>query len=253
MNKIDNAIHEIHRIDTIAASCQWVNQIHPLVKFIITIVYITAVISFDKYHIIGLAGMAVYPLLLFLLAELSFWDSLRRLRIVLPVVCLIGILNPLFDSAGVFSMITLIMKGTFCVLASYLLIATTTIERLCCAFRVLHVPKILVTQILLTYRYITVLLKETSRIMQAYSLRAPNQKGIHFKVWGSLAGQLLLRSIDRANSVYESMLLRGYTGNFQYAAVKLRWQDIAYFLILLAIVLLFRLVPVFLVVGRFFA
>ncbi|GAA6410214.1 ABC transporter ATP-binding protein [Blautia hominis] len=109
-------------------------------------------------------------------------------------------------------MITLMMKGVFTVLASYLLIATTSIEKLCYVFRLLHIPKILVTQILLTYRYITVLLGEVNRITQAYSLRAPKQKGVHFKVWGSLSGQLLLRSMDRATMVYESMTLRGYNG-----------------------------------------
>ena len=67
----------------------------------------------------------------------------------------------------------------------------------------------------MTYRYVTVLLEEVNRITQAYSLRAPNQKGIHYKVWGTLTGQVLLRSMDRANAVYESMLLRGYDGSFQ--------------------------------------
>ena len=44
--------------------------------------------------------------------------------------------------------------------------------------------------------------------MTAYALRAPGEKGIHFRAWGSLLGQLLLRSVDRAQLVYESMLLR---------------------------------------------
>ena len=33
-----------------------------------------------------------------------------------------------------------------------------------------------------------------------------------------MAGQLLLRSMDRANEVYESMTLRGYQGEFYYTA-----------------------------------
>lgn len=94
----------------------------------------------------------------------------------------------------------------------------TSIEKICYALRLLHIPAILVTQVLLTYRYVTVLLEEANRMTQAYSLRAPNQKGVHFKVWGTLAGQLLLRSMDRANEVYESMTLRGYRGEFYYTA-----------------------------------
>ena len=39
MSKINNAIHEIHQIDTLSLRNQWVNQIHPLVKLVLTIIY----------------------------------------------------------------------------------------------------------------------------------------------------------------------------------------------------------------------
>ncbi len=265
MSKIGNAIHEIHQMDTLAARDQWVNRIHPLVKFVLTVGYIMTVVSFPKYDVIGLAGMVVYPIAIFLLSELSFRESVRRLRLVLPLVCFVGILNPFFDrnvvliggirmSAGILSMLTLIMKGVFSVLASYLLIATTSVEKLCYAFRLLHIPKAMVTQFMLTYRYITVLLGEVNRITQAYSLRAPNQKGVHFKVWGSLAGQLLLRSMDRAEDVYESMLLRGYQGDYRYMQerIAMRWQDVVYLAVWAGLFALFRLCPVMLLIGGLF-
>ena len=263
MSKIGSAIYEIHRMDTLAARDQWVNRLHPLVKFIVTIGYIAAVVSFQKYDVIGLTGMVIYPIAGFMLSELSFWDSIKRLRLVLPLICFLGVLNPLLDknqiliagipvSAGVLSMISLILKGVFSVLASYLLIATTSIDKLCYAFRVLHLPKAMVTQFMLTYRYITVLLEEAERITQAYALRAPRQKGIHFKVWGSLTGQLLLRSMDRANTVYESMLLRGYEGDYRYMRERLaiRPRDIAYLLFWMGTIALFRAYPVMLIVGN---
>ena len=263
MSKIGDAIYEIHSMDTLASRDQWVNKIHPLVKFIVTITYIVTVVSFHKYDVIGLVGMMVYPIAVFILSDLSFRDSIKRLRVVLPLICLVGILNPFLDrnivligemrvSAGVLSMISLILKGVFSVLASYLLIATTSIDKLCYAFRLLHIPQPIVTQFMLTYRYVTVLLKEANRTTQAYALRAPNQKGIHFKVWGSLAGHLLLRSIDRANTVYESMLLRGYEGDYRYLQERLavRLNDIIYLLFWLGITLLFRLYPILLIIGN---
>lgn len=263
MSKINNAIYEIHCMDTLAARDQWVNHIHPLVKFILTIVYIAAVVSFHKYDVIGLIGMAVYPIAVFILSELSLADSIKRLRVVLPLICLVGILNPFLDknivliagirmSAGVLSMITLILKGIFSILASYLLIATTSVDKLCYALRLLHIPKPIVTQFMLTYRYITVLLEEANCVTQAYALRAPRQKGVHFKVWGSLAGHLLLRGIDRAGAVYESMLLRGYGGDYQYLREKLavHAKDIIYLILWLGVIVLFRLFPVILIVGN---
>lgn len=265
MSRISNATREVYQMDALAGRDQWMNRIHPLVKLTLTVVYIAVVVSFSKYDIVGLAGMAVYPVAGFLLAELSVKKSLRRLRIVLPLVCVVGLANPFFDrtplylgtiriNAGVISMITLMMKGVFAVLASYILIATTSIEKICFALRLFRIPKILVTQILLTYRYITVLLGEANRMTQAYALRAPGQKGIHIKAWGSLAGLLLLRSIDRANEVYESMSLRGYTGDWLYmgSKIRLRGQDIAWFVIWAAVFAAFRKFPVILIVGRIF-
>ena len=62
--------------------------------------------------------------------------------------------------------------------------------------------------------------------MTAYKLRAPSQKGIHYKAWGPLVGQWLIRSMERAQVVYESMTLRGYRGEFSYGKKrKMRSRD----------------------------
>lgn len=229
MSKIGGAVREIYRIDELSERDIWLNQLHPLVKFIVTILYIGITVSFSRYQLEKLLLMMIYPAIIFILGELSFADCLRKLRIVLPFICLVGIFNPIFDrqpiymigtlvvTSGMISMLTLMLKGILCVLASYLLIATTNIEKICYALRMLHVPAVLVTQILLTYRYISLLLTEAGKIWDAYSLRAPGQKGIHFKAWGSLLGGLLLRSMDLASALYDSMLLRGFHGEFRYS------------------------------------
>ena len=97
---------------------------------------------------------------------------------------------------------------------------TTRMEDLCYALQKLHVPGTFVTVLMLTYRYIIVLLKEMERMTDAYTLRAPGQKGLHYKVWGTMVGQLLLRSMDRAQTVYDSMRLRGYCGEFYLRCKK---------------------------------
>ena len=147
-------------------------------------------------------------------------------------------------------MATLMLKGAFAVLASYLLILTTSMESICYALRLLHVPKIMVTMVLLIYRYVIVLLKEAERISQAYSMRAPDQKGIHYRAWGTLLGQLMLRSIDRAQTVYESMLLRGFDGSFRLSKKqKMDRRSAVYLAGWLGIVVLLRYVSVFKLAG----
>lgn len=254
MSKVGGAVREIYRMDEIAARDTWLNQLHPLVKLLVTIMYIAMTVSFSKYQVEKILLMAVYPVVLFIVGEVSFADCIRRLKIVLPLVCFVGILNPLFDrqpvtnvkgiviTTGMISMCTLMIKGILCVFASYLLIASTNIEGICYALRILHVPSLVVTQILLTYRYISLLLTEVGKILDAYSLRAPGQKGIHIKVWGSLAGGLLLRSMDRASALYESMILRGYHGEFCYNRErKVRKKDVLYLLVWIGIVVAIKI------------
>lgn len=262
-SRLDSALYDIHHIDALASRNQWMNQKHPLVKFVVTFVYITLVVSFPKYDLAGLAGMAVYPIAGFLLADLSVFDCLKRMRMVLPLVLLVGILNPFLDRnmlqfgvfavrGGVISMVTLILKGVFTLLAAWLLAATTSVERICYALEMLHIPKIMITQFMLMYRYIFMFLAEAGRISQAYSLRAPGQNGLHIKVWGSLIGRMLLRCIDRAQLVYESMLLRGFGNSFAWIGnrEKLKGSDFAYLFFWLGLLLLFRFFPVIMILGN---
>jgi len=265
MSSIGSAIREIQTLDTLAKEDRWINHLHPSVKLFLTLLYIVLVVSFHKYDLFGLLGMVAYPLIIFIAGELSFKDALRRLRIVLPLVMVVGIFNPLFDtqpmmhlgsltlSGGVVSMLTLMLKGVLTVLASYLLIATTPIEGICLAMRRAHVPQIFVIEILLIYRYISVLLGEARRTVQAYSLRAPGSKGVAFKAWGSLLGQLLLRAMDRAGELYESMSLRGFKGEFYFAGQrKASAGDYVYLAVWTAVFVLLRLFPVASIIGGLF-
>ncbi len=263
MSKIDHAIHEFQTIEQMAKRDGRVNRIHPLVKLCLTVLYIAAVVSFPKYNLAGAAVMAVYPIVLFNISGVSFADAVKRLRIVLPLVLIVGILNPFFDrrivleigalkvSGGVLSMLTLMIKAVLTVFSSYLLIATTPIEEICCAMNCIRIPQVFVIEVLLIYRYITVLLSEARRVTDAYLLRAPGQKGIAFRAWGPLAGQMLMRSMDRAEQIYESMRVRGFNGQFRLRRKGRNSPfDIIYFLVWVLVFITLRFLPVLEMVGR---
>ncbi len=268
MSRLNTAVSEINKIEMQAKKTAWLNQMHPLGKLFITIFYMAMVVSFEKYDLVGLLGMLLYPLFVFIVADISFRNCIHRVKMILPIVVIVGIWNPFFDrtiiltvngiaiSGGMVSMFTLIIKGIFTILAAYLLIITTSIERICYAMRKIHIPRTFVTVVLLIYRYIIVLLIEAEKITQAYSLRAPKHKGIQMNVWGSLVGQLLIRSMDRAIEIYESMNLRGY-GNIdaKYMSEKsmgMQMKDIAWVVIWTFLILALGKFPVFVLVGNIF-
>ena len=226
MNKMDKALREIGEMDELAARSSPIHDLCALAKLLATIAYIITVVSFDKYDLSGLVPLLLWPVLLFAISGIPVHTCFYKLRIVLPLVMAVGLFNPLFDrhiilrlgtlavSGGTVSMLTLMLKGVLCLMASFLLVATTPFDSICAALRKLRVPKTLVTLLLLTYRYVGVMTEELAVMTDAYHLRAPGQKGIHVSAWGSFLGQLLLRSMDRAEELYASMKLRGYHGDF---------------------------------------
>lgn len=225
MSNIMNTSFDMRLLDDMARQDTFIHRVHPLVKLVTTVIYLTVVVSFGSYEIAGLLPLLFYPVLVITLAELPIRPILRRMLLAVPFVIGIGILNPVFDhqvfvvggitlSRGWITFVSIILKCVLTVSAALMLIATTGMDKLASALRMVRIPKLFVMQLLLTYRYIAVLIEEVSRILRAYGMRAPGQKGVQRKVWGSLTGQLLLRTLARAQRVYQAMCLRGFTGEY---------------------------------------
>ncbi|PKM51131.1 MAG: cobalt ECF transporter T component CbiQ [Firmicutes bacterium HGW-Firmicutes-7] len=226
MVNIAEALDNIRLLDALGEEKSTVHALHPLAKLFVTLVFLIIVISFSKHEISALLPMVLFPTIIITLADLPVLPLMKRVLIVLPLVIGIGIFNPLLDhrpmvslgaitlSYGWISFISIMIKCLLTVITSLILIATTGMTNIALALRKLKVPKIFVLQLLLTYRYITVLMEEVILTTTAYALRSSGIKGIHFKHWGSLLGQLLIRTIDRAQRVYTSMCCRGFDGNY---------------------------------------
>lgn len=78
----------------------------------------------------------------------------------------------------------------------------------------MRAPNLFVIQIMLLYRYITLMLEEGYKIVSAYKLRSGDNRGIRMKDFQGILGAMLLRSIDRGENVYQAMKLRGFDGEY---------------------------------------
>lgn len=264
MSKLQQAVREIHIADDTDNLYMKKGGIHPLSRLIVTFIYLLVVISFPQYDVSGLAGMVLYLIIHYIWYEVSGKDMVKRIWPVFVLLAMVGIANPLLDreiyasygnmtiTCGMVSMLTLMLKGIFCVTASYLLVVKTGIGQICYALQCIHLPKEIITMLLLMHRYMLVLMKEVERMQQAYKLRAPGQKGLHIRAWGSFVGLLLLRSIDRAEEVFESMQLRGYNGNIYVSFGKSNGSSIVYGILWSLVILMLRMFPVFHIVGMWF-
>lgn len=240
-------------------------SLSPLSKLAVTAVFIFTTVSFPKYNITGLIPFFLYSVILFRFSDITFKECLKATGFVLPLIIMTGIANPFFDKTpfdigglfvlrgGVISLISLIIKGILCLSASFVFAKTTKVDELCATLRRIHIPKIIVTVFLLTWRYIYVMKEEVSIMLEAYHLRAPGQKGIHYSAWGSFLGQLFLRSFDRADELYQAMVLRGFNGNYFYACCRGKFsfiKNFLYFAVVSGLILLFRFYNIPEIIGK---
>lgn len=239
-----NKFYEYTHLEELSQRENFINKLDAVVKVITTVIFIVITVSFNNYEISGLIPLFFYPIIVATLADISLVILIKKSLIPLILIIGIGIFNPLFDktpmlilpwfsiSSGWVSFISITIKGLLTIMASQILISTTGIYKISLALSKLKVPKIFIMQLMLTFRYISLFVEEISRTVRAYSIRAHKANGITYKEWGSLVGGLLLRTIDRAEKVYNSMRCRGFTGEYDVSGLsKINIKDILYCLI----------------------
>jgi len=249
-----NKIYELYALEQLAAGNTCIHRLNPLAKLLAAAVYIITVVSFDRYALGRLIPYIFYPALLMALSETPYSMLFRRFLIALPFCLFAGISNVIFDrntvliiggltiSRGVISFFSIMFKAYLCVMAVLILVSATRFSELTNEMRRLRLPQIFIIMFELTYRYIGVLLNEVYSTMSiAYSLRSPNRKGIEMRDMGSFLGQLLLRSFDRAERVYNAMKCRGYAlQNITQDNRMLTLYDIVFFAVVSAFCIALR-------------
>ncbi len=119
--------------------------------------------------------------------------------------------------AGLVRFIVLTTKVAAMISLMLVMLATTSIPNSFKAARALHLSRLLVFLLLLTYRYVFLLMDEFSRLRTALRVRGfRNRADLHsYRTIGQVAGTLLVRSHDRSERVGQAMCCRGFDGEFR--------------------------------------
>ncbi len=189
-------------------------------------------------------GLATFCLLALLCTEIPLRLLLVRLAMPLGMAVVVAMTQlflqgptPLFTvqylhltgykeglAQGILIMWRVVAGGA---LVLFLSLSTPT-NKLFLAAGWFRMPQLLVELALLIYRYIFVLLEEMVTMKDAQTIRL----GYHgwrqsMNSLSVLGGSLILRAYDRAERVFEAMLVRGYTGD-RHIAVSERLHIIDY-------------------------
>ncbi len=117
---------------------------------------------------------------------------------------------------GIELALLLTLKSNAILLFMTTLISTTQPVTLGQALDSLHVPEKLTFLLLISYRYLGVIFQEYNRLATAARVRGflPRTSPRTYRTYGYLLAMVLINSFDRAQRVYQAMLLRGFQGRF---------------------------------------
>lgn len=254
MSKIEQAFYNVGLLDKLSRQDSPVHRLDPRAKLLTTAVFIVIVISFNKYEIAQLLPFFLYPVLLVMLAGLPPAYFLKKIIILSPFVLFVGAFNPFLDreiifqagplaiSGGWISFISILLRFSLTVSAALILIATSGFSNVCMALEQLGAPRIFAMQLLFLYRYLFVLTEDGIRMIRARALRSFNGRGLGLRVFRQLLGNLLLRTMDRAQRVHMAMLCRGFTGEIRSSRrLQSGWPETVFVLAACAFFIIMRL------------
>jgi cobalt/nickel transport system permease protein len=215
-----------------------IHRLDPRLKVVATVLFILSNVLLPDGAWAAFVLGWLLVILANLLAQLGAGFSFKRSYIALPfALAAFSVLfslpgQPLWSGkfgpwelvmteAGLLRFASILVRSWLSIQMAILLVSTTRFPDVLHALQHLRVPAILVSIISFMYRYLFVLADEALRLLrarEARSARMPERPGGGSISWrarvaGNMAGQLFLRSYERSDRVYQSMLARGYSGN----------------------------------------
>jgi len=219
-------------LDKYSSVDSWVHRLDARVKAIAALFFILMVVTTPPQHLLAFviyAGLIAWTAAL---AQVPLAFVAGRALLVLPFSALVALGLPFLGGGetitvlgiglsvkGLWVLAGAAMKSLLGVAALVLLVSTTPFSMLLAGMRGLGAPALFIDLLALTYRYLFVLFGEGMRLRRAAAARGYRPRWLpQAAIVGRLAGNLFIRSYERAERVYGAMRLRGYSGQMPTAA-----------------------------------
>ena len=202
------------------------------VKIVCLLAFVLAVVATPREMFWPFAIYALIVVSVWRLARIPLRWVLPRMLIEVPFLVL-ALLLPFSEGgdrvevgglqlsvAGLYAAWGIVVKGTLGVAAALALAATTSAAELPAALSRLGVPAVVTSVLVLMIRYIDLLAAEAGRMRMARISRGDSPRALHqARAIATGIGALFLRSYERGERVYHSMLSRGFDGDVPDLAV----------------------------------
>lgn len=219
-------------IDSLACGDSFVHRLDSRVKLISTIVFSLCVLSVRQTSVSILFCYAIGPFAMLVISGVPLKIVAKHIIVVSPFIAAVAVSSIFYDrnpvniefgpfqwnmTAGTLRCFSIVGKFIITVSTLVLLAATTRFNDLLAAMRQFAVPKLMITQLSFLWRYIFMLIDRATHMLRARAGRKLVYLGIkkEIAVAASMAGSLLMSSVNTANRVNMAMLSRGFDGNIR--------------------------------------
>jgi cobalt/nickel transport system permease protein len=244
MGVLERARNGLGAIEQLSRRDSTIHRLHPAAKTFVTMLFIVSVVSAPPGEVSALLPFILYPAIIAQAAGIPLRVLVSGIVPALPFIVFFGASNlilmrePILRlgaaviTRGMLFACSLLIKTMLTVSAAILLTAATPFTELAACLTAPRGLRIFGLQVILTIRYISVLIGEAASMSTAYTLRGGSRR-IQFAHIGPFLGRLLVRSFDRGSRVYEAMLCRGFNGSYHHpSSIPVKWTAHSIFYII---------------------
>lgn len=187
-----------------------VHRVSPAAKLLIALSLIVLTVLVPLAAPVYFVALGIFLVGVAVLSKVPVGFLARRLIFLEPFVLGVAVLA-IFQPGGGKIFATILIKSTLCLFTIILLSNTTPFAGLLRVLRAARVPALLITTLALMYRYLFVLVDELERMQRARASRTFQRRRLAlWKSFGTVIGQLFVRSTERAERIYAAMCARGW-------------------------------------------
>lgn len=187
------------------------HKLHAVIKIVIALLFVVKVAAtpvnqvFVLTKLLLLLGVSMY------VSKINLKEITKRTIPGLVLVTFFGI-GYFFSypwEKALIMLLGIVIKAYLSIGFVLVVVATTGIDSITQGLMWLRIPRLVLLQLQLTYRYLGRFMDRVTAMSLSYKMRSQG-KGIEKEAWGSFLGHLFLGAMNDAHMVQQSMALRGY-------------------------------------------
>ncbi|MHA2392871.1 MAG: energy-coupling factor transporter transmembrane component T family protein [Promethearchaeota archaeon] len=219
------------------------NKSHPLIRLFLPFIFVIPFLIIDDIYLIFTSVLIV--LIFGILFRLSFFKALSRLKIVFPLAFLIVIFIPLYVGdtliyqigtlikiniyqEGLYLATLIFLRVTGSLFIFMLFITTLSYSEFIEALTKLRIPSMLVGSLVIMLHYIPILATSNKRILDAQEMRGKKISSYwqKLKTHAYIMGKGIVINMERSEKLYESLKMRGFSGEITFTTKQFKIFDI---------------------------